>query len=194
MVSPPRSPMFSPSVSLPLTLWPGAAVGGQRIELGHQFGGQRFEGSPVIFGPPVAEGAAAVELRTLVIEAVADLVPDDGADAAIVDGVVRVRREERGLEDGRRKDDLIEHRVVVRVDGLGRHQPLVLVNGLADLVEVTVDVGVVGPLDVPQQIRGVDFDCGVVDPFIRGSRSLAGMRRASSALPFWCPRPSRRAR
>src|SRR5205085_8530825 len=46
--------------------------------------------------PPVLEVAGEVELRSLVVEAVRDLVADDRADAAVVDGVVC-----RGVEEGR---------------------------------------------------------------------------------------------
>ena len=45
--------------------------------------------------------AVAVVLRALVVEAVADLVADHRADAAVVDRVVGVRIEERRLQDAR---------------------------------------------------------------------------------------------
>ena len=96
----------------------------------------------------------------------ADLVPDDCADAAVVHGVVGVGGEERRLQDGCREDDLVQHRVVVGVHRLRGHEPLVEVHGLAHLVEVAVDVGVVGPLHVAQEVGGVDLHCRVVDPLV----------------------------
>ena len=60
-----------------------------------------LEGRLVVGGPPVVEVAVAVVLRALVVEAVADLVADDRADAAVVLGRVGVGREERRLQDRR---------------------------------------------------------------------------------------------
>ena len=66
-------------------------------------------------------------IAALVVEAVADLVADHRADAAVVDGRVGVRVEERRLQDGGGKNDLVEVRVVIGVDGLRRHAPLAAV-------------------------------------------------------------------
>jgi hypothetical protein len=63
--------------------------------------GSRLEREPVLLGPPVAQVAVAVALAPLVVEPVADLVADHGADRAVVDRVVRRQVEERGLEDRR---------------------------------------------------------------------------------------------
>src|SRR3712207_7777276 len=52
----------------------------------------------VLGGPPVAQHAAPVRLAALVVEAVADLMADHAADAAIVDRVVRLRIEEGRLD------------------------------------------------------------------------------------------------
>ena len=53
----------------------------------------------VAFGPPVAQVALAVELAALIVEAVRQLVADDGARAAVVD-----RRVAPGLVEGRLQD------------------------------------------------------------------------------------------
>src|SRR5205807_8135525 len=53
------------------------------VELLDQFGAQRIEGGPVLLGPPAAQQAVAIEFAALVIEAVADLVPDYGADGRL---------------------------------------------------------------------------------------------------------------
>ena len=51
----------------------------------------------------------------LVVEAVRDLVPDDGSDGAEVDGRVDVGVEEGRLKDSRGEHNLVEHGVIVRV-------------------------------------------------------------------------------
>jgi hypothetical protein len=131
---------------------PGRRIRGEGVELLNQPSRQRLECLPVILRPPVAQFASAVELRPLVIEPVADLVADHRSDTPVVDRVIGVGCEERRLQDRRREDDLVQHRMVVGVDRLGSHQPLVVVHGLAHLVQVAVDVGVVGAFDVTQQV------------------------------------------
>ncbi len=49
-----------------------------------------LERGTVGLGPPVLQAAVTVVLRALVVEAVPDLVPDDGADRAVVRGGVAV--------------------------------------------------------------------------------------------------------
>src|SRR5215831_919468 len=50
------------------------------VELGHDATGPRPELLEVFRGPPVAQSTLRVVLRTLIVEAVADLVADDHAD------------------------------------------------------------------------------------------------------------------
>ena len=83
-------------------------AGLELVELGDERVGAGLERRPVLVGPPVAQRAVAVELRALVVEAVADLVADDRADAAVVDGVVGVGVEERRLQDRGGEDDLVQ--------------------------------------------------------------------------------------
>src|SRR5437762_4071549 len=83
--------------------------------------------------PPVAEIALRVELRALVVEAVSHLVTDDGAHAAIVDGVVGVWIEERGLHDASGKHDLVHRGIVVRIYRWWCHPPFGAIDGLSDL-------------------------------------------------------------
>ncbi len=107
-VSPPRSPMFSPRVSLPFTVI--SSIGLERVVLLDQHAGALLEGLLVLGRPPVAQVAVAVRAAALVVEAVADLVADDAADGAVVDRLVRLGIEERRLQDGGREDDLVERR------------------------------------------------------------------------------------
>ena len=57
----------------------------------------------VVRRPPVLQIALGVELRALIVEAVRHLVADHGADAAVIDRVIRFGIEKRRLEDSRRE-------------------------------------------------------------------------------------------
>ena len=92
MVRPPRSPMFSPTVSWPLTCSPGRSRGSKASYCVDERLRLHLERRLVVGGPPVVEVAVAVVLRALVVEAVADLVADDRADAAVVLGRLGVGR------------------------------------------------------------------------------------------------------
>jgi hypothetical protein len=124
--------MFSPTVSEPLTLWSGRPAGDRPSYWAISIFA-RDSNSAVGGGPPVGDVAVAVVLRALVVEAVADLVADDRADAAVVGGVVGLGVEERRLQDRGREHDLVHPRVVVGVDRLRGHQPLVVVDRFAEL-------------------------------------------------------------
>ena len=128
--------MFSPMVSSPLTRSSGSCRGASAEYWAYQRRGALGEGGAVVLGPPVAQPALAVAGGALVVEAVADLVADHRADRAVVDGVVGVGVEERRLQDGCGEDDLVAQRVVVGVDRLRRHQPLVLAHRAAELAEL----------------------------------------------------------
>ena len=131
--------MFSPIVRAPLTLCSSRQPArGERVVLLDEHCRALLEGGAVGIRPPVAQRPVAVEAAALVVEAVADLVADDRADAAVVRRGIAVRLEERVLQDRGREHDLVHQRVVVRVDGLRRHVPLVAVDRLADLAELAV--------------------------------------------------------
>ena len=93
MVRPARSALFSPRVKRPLTLKPGK--GSNWLYWCARAVLRRVELLAVGRRPPVGEVAGSVPFRALVVEAVARLVADHGADAAIVGGVVG-----RGLKKG----------------------------------------------------------------------------------------------
>src|SRR5207302_10542422 len=72
---------------------------GQRfvlVELVHQSLTGSFEVSRVLRRPPVGELAFGVKFRTGIVEAMADLVPDGGADRTIVGSRIGL-----GIEEGR---------------------------------------------------------------------------------------------
>ena len=96
--------------------------------------------------------AVAVELRALVVETVADLVTDDRADRAEIAGGVGVHAEERRAQDRRWEGDVIHHRVVEGVDGLGGGKPGRRIRGLTQLVDLVVVVEPANRPHVSQQL------------------------------------------
>ena len=103
------------------------------VVLGDQCAGTGLEVLAILIGPPVVELAVAVVLRTLIVEAMADLVADHCADAAVVRRILGLRVEEWGLQNRGREHDDIHAWLVVGVHRLRIHQPFVLVDRLADL-------------------------------------------------------------
>ncbi len=125
------------------------------VVLGDQLRGAGLELLAVGLGPPVVHVAVAVVLRSLVVEAVADLVADHGADAAVVHRVVGLHVEERRLKDRGGEDDLVHPRVVVGVDRLRRHEPFVAIDRLAQLGELAIDLEGGRALDVADEVVAV---------------------------------------
>ena len=159
--------MFSPTVNAPLTCVAVQAARREALVLLDQRGGALAELGAVVVGPPVDQVAVAVVLGALVVEAVADLVADHRADAAVVGRVVGLGVEERRLQDRGREHDLVHPGVVVGVDGLRRHEPLVAVDRAAELGQVAVVLGGVAALVVAEQVVAGDVERGVVAPRLR---------------------------
>ena len=80
------------------------------------------------------------------------LVPDDRADPAVVHRIVCLEVEKWRLENRGGEDDLVSHGVVVSVDRLGRHTPLLGVDGFADLGELKLAFGDERARDVADEI------------------------------------------
>ena len=186
--------MFSPTVSEPLTCSPGRLRGSNASYCSISALRLHLEGGPVVGGPPVVEVAVAVVLRALVVEAVTDLVADDRADAAVVLGRVGVGVEERLLQDAGGEADLVGAGVVVGVDGLRQHEPLVAVDGRADLRRAGGRSRTpTPPRRCPSgRLRGRPARSSRGTR--RGSRSWAGRCRACRRPAAWSPRSSSRGR
>src|SRR5260363_359233 len=76
---------------------------GQRLiltELFDELGSARIEFLTVSVGPPVHAIALGIELTALVIITMYHFMTDDRADAAVIQRIVRLRVEERRLQDG----------------------------------------------------------------------------------------------
>jgi hypothetical protein len=109
---------------------------------------------------------SCVELAALVVEAVADLVADHGADGAVVHRVVGLQVEEGRLQDGGREHDLVGERVVVGVDGLRRHAPLGLVNRLAGARGLACPLETRGAQAVADRVARHHLQAAVVAPLL----------------------------
>src|SRR5260363_284379 len=108
---------------------------GQRLiltELFDELGNARIEFLTVSVGPPVHAIALGIELTALVIITMYYFMTDDRADAAVIQRIVRLRVEERRLQDGGRGVDRIVGWGVVSIDDLRRHEPFFPVTRLAD--------------------------------------------------------------
>ncbi len=114
--------------------------------------GARVEILAVCLGPPVLQHAIAIIFRALIVEAVADLVADGGADLAIVHRVVGVGIEEGRLQDAGREHDLVERRIVIGVVGRRRHAPFGAVDRLIDALRMAVPFEFSGVLNRRDQI------------------------------------------
>src|SRR6059036_2426435 len=117
--------MFSPRVSLPLTCSSPTATYASNCRTRHAARWVK------------ASATAAVELASLVVEPVRELVAHHHADGAVVHHVRGRGHEEGRLQDARREHDLIEGRVVVRVHGRRRDPPFRAINRASDLVELS---------------------------------------------------------
>src|SRR5262249_38651332 len=109
--------------------------GAIRIVLTDEGIARRCEVRQVAFGPPVCETALRMKEAALVIETMADLMPDNGANSAVVEGDVGGRIEEWRLEDGGGKVQGILQRQINRVDDLRLHPPLLRVWRLVEFGE-----------------------------------------------------------
>ena len=108
-------------------------------EIVGQTGGALVEGGFVGSRPPVALVARDVKLTALIVETVAHLVTYHAADGSIVLSVVGLHIEERGLQNTGREAYLVGSGIIIGVDGLGCHVPLLLIYGLVHLAVKTVN-------------------------------------------------------
>src|SRR4029077_4330196 len=93
-----------------------------------------------VFGsPPVFQTSLRIELRTLIVEAVADLVPDHHADGAIVDRVHGSHIERRWLQNRCRKDDFVQQRRVICIRRWRCHAPPPTVRQSANQIPIIIN-------------------------------------------------------
>ena len=121
------------------------------------------------FGPPILQVAGGVELAAFIVKAVGEFVSDGGASVAVVGRGVELRIIERRLQDSGREVDVVHLRIVVGVDGDGRHHPLVPVDGLTDLLDVARGLKLGKAQNVASEVTTLNLHAGVVAPLIRVS-------------------------
>ena len=117
--------------------------------------------------PPVGQLAAGVELGAGIVEAVADLVTDHGADRAVVGGRVGLGVEERRLENRRRKIQRVLQRQIHRVDRLRRHPPFVAIDRRAEFCLLVLVFVRLGAQTVADRVVCFDGEIGVIAPGFR---------------------------
>src|SRR5437667_3014428 len=101
------------------------------IELIGDTGGAALETFQVVSSPPVVEPALSVELRTLIVEAVADFVPDHHPNRSVIDGIHALHIKRRRLKNASRKYNFVQQRVVVGIRCRRRHGPPSAIRRLA---------------------------------------------------------------
>ncbi len=97
----------------------------------------------------------------------ADLVPDDRPDRAVVHRSVGVGIEERRLQDRCGKHDLVVLRVVVGVDLLRRHLPLGAIDRHVQARDLIIPVPQARAPHVADEVVAAHLQTGVVLPFVR---------------------------
>src|SRR4051794_35520182 len=121
----------------------------------------------VLLGPPVVEVALCVELTTLIVETVRQLVADHCTYRAEVDSIIHLVVVKRWLKNSGREVDVVVLRIVVRVNSRRRHVPFLLVNRLTDLCHLSPELERLCAHIVPEHVTLPDIHGAVVAPFLR---------------------------
>ena len=116
-----------------------------------------LEMSKIGGGPPVAKAAVSVERCAQIVEAVANLVPNNRSNRTIFGGSVGIRVIEALFEDRCREVQSILQRQIHRVYGLGRHPPFAFVNRLTNLANLMFIIGDAGAIEVTKGVARADF-------------------------------------
>ena len=123
----------------------------------------------VLLRPPVLEIALRVELASMVVEPVRQLVADGAAGVAVVGRVVHLRIVQGRLQHACGEVDVVHLQVVRGIDRRRRHAPLAAVERLADLREPAPRLEQVGARHVAGEVIAPDVHGSVVAPFVRVS-------------------------
>ena len=105
----------------------------ERIELFNQHIGAFFKFAAITRRPPIDHVAIAIEFRTLIIKAMADLVADNCPNSSLICRHINCQIKERWLQDRCWKDDLVLDRMVISINGLRGHQPFRFINWFSNL-------------------------------------------------------------
>src|SRR4030095_3542270 len=89
--------------------------------------------------PPIPQISLGIKLSPLTIEAMNGLVPDDGADRAVIHWVIFAGIEIRWMQNACREIDGIGWRILVGIDRGRSHRPLVAVDRSSNLGDRTLE-------------------------------------------------------
>src|SRR5438552_15132081 len=116
--------------------------------------------------PPVGELALGIKFRAGIVETMADLVPDGGADRAVVGSGVRLWIEERRLQNGSGEIEAVLEWEIQRVDRLGSYPPFVAINTLTQLGQLVMIFPFLRSPGVPERVIPTNDEPGVIAPFL----------------------------
>src|SRR4029077_18816822 len=120
----------------------------------------------VLRRPPVCELAFGIKFRARIVETMADLVPDGGANCAVVGGSVGLEIEERRIQNGSGKVESVLEREIQRVDGLRSHPPFVAIDRLILLRQLVMIFPFRRPPGIPERIISTNDESGIIAPFL----------------------------
>ena len=135
--------------------------------------------------PPVGHVTVLVIVTALVVKAVSHLMSYHNADSSVIECVVSCRVKEWHLQYAGRETDFVCRGVVVCIDRLRRHKPLVLVNGLAcTVVNIPLRPELAAVLHVLiERELGVDCQSRHVFPLVRiANLHVEGVELVESCL------------
>src|SRR5438874_3183057 len=139
----------------------------------------------VLWCPPVGELAFGIKFRARISEAMADLVPDGGANRAVVGGGVRLRIEERRFQNGSGEVESVLEREIQGVDRLRSHPPFVAVDGLTQLRQLIMVFPFLRSPGVPERIITTNDEPGIVAPFLGITDADTQSFEFGFGLRFW---------
>src|ERR1044072_5209927 len=113
-----------------------------------------FEG---LWRPPMLEPAICVELTTLIVETVTDLVTNDRTDAAVVFDHVRIRIEEGWIQYRCREIQTVLDGQIQRINSLRCHPPFGFVYRFPEFRQRPLIIKKTRPLSVSQWIVAQDL-------------------------------------
>jgi len=162
------------------TVSPDITQHADTVEVGHQHLAAFVKTSGIIGCPPINQIALFVVLTTLVIKTVGHFVANHHADSPVIDSIIAVSVEERRLQDTGREADFVGTGIIIGIDRLGTHEPFILVDRFAQLVQVILvfkthdlfHIGQVALFRIDGQGRIITPLVGVTDFHLEGSQFL----------------------
>ena len=128
--------------------------------------GALFKFLPVLLGPPVAQVSLGIELASLVVEAVGQLVPDHCADASEVHGVIHSLVKKWRLQNPRGKNYFISRAAVVGIHRRRRHAPFFAIERLVDFGNLPPRFEFISTQEITDQVAALHAQLAVVAPHV----------------------------